>query len=105
MVIIEIINSDFESLPFTFILNAPVLFWKLTACLCVPRTRQLSSKIVREFKNLNLPGVGLGKAKNCWQKVSNPDLRTVLRKLPAYLKMPGLIVTQDYIEKFIKANN
>ena len=53
----------------------------------------------------NLPGVGLGKAKNCWQKVSNPDLRTVLRKLPAYLKMPGLIVTQDYIEKFIKANN
>ena len=55
MVIIEIINSDFESLPFTFILNAPVLFWKLTACLCVPRTRQLSSKIVREFKNLILP--------------------------------------------------
>ena len=53
----------------------------------------------------NLPGVGLGKAKNCWQKVSNPDLRSVLRKLPAYLKMPGLVVTQDYIEKFIKANN
>ena len=32
-------------------------------------------------------------------------MRSVLRKLPAYLKMPGLVVTQDYIEKFIKANN
>ena len=53
----------------------------------------------------NLPGVGLGKAKNVWQKVSNPDLRSVLRKLPAYLKMPGLVVSQDYIEKFVKANN
>ena len=53
----------------------------------------------------NLPGVGLGKSKNCWHKVTNPDLRSVLRKLPTYLKMPGLIVTQDYIEKFIKADN
>ena len=53
----------------------------------------------------SLPGIGLGKAKNFWQKVSNPDLRTVLRKLPVYLKMPQLIVTQDYIEKFLRANN
>ena len=60
-----------------------------------------------EFSNYlaSLPGIGLGKAKNFWQKVTNPDLRSVLRKLPSYLKMPGLIVTQDYIEKFIKANN
>ena len=53
----------------------------------------------------SLPGIGLGKAKNFWQKVSNPDVRTVLRKLPVYLKMPQLIVTQDYIERFLKANN
>ena len=53
----------------------------------------------------SLPGIGLGKAKNFWQKVSNPDLRTVLRKLPVYLKMPQLVVTQDYIEKFMRANN
>ena len=53
----------------------------------------------------NLPGIGLGKAKNFWLKVTNPDLRNVLRKIPAYLKMPQVAVTQDYIEKFIKANN
>ena len=53
----------------------------------------------------NLPGIGLGKAKNFWLKVTNPDLRNVLRKIPAYLKMPQVAVTQDYIEKFIRANN
>jgi len=53
----------------------------------------------------NLPGIGLGKAKNFWLKVTNPDLRNVLRKIPAYLKMPQVSVTQDYIEGFIRANN
>jgi len=53
----------------------------------------------------SLPGIGLGKAKTFWQKVTNPDLRNVLRKIPAYLKMPGTIVTDEYIERFIKANN
>ena len=53
----------------------------------------------------NLPGIGLGKAKNFWLKVTNPDLRNVLRKIPAYLKMPQVSVTQDYIERFIRANN
>ena len=52
-----------------------------------------------------LPGIGLGKAKNFWQKVSNTDLTTVLRKIPAYLKMPQITVTQEYIDRFIKANN
>jgi len=53
----------------------------------------------------SLPGIGLGKAKTFWQKVTNPDLRNVLRKIPAYLKMPGTIVSDEYIERFIKANN
>lgn len=29
----------------------------------------------------------------------------VLKKLPSYLKMPKLEVTDEYIESFIKANN
>ena len=53
----------------------------------------------------SLPGIGLGKAKNFWAKVTNPDLRNVLRKIPAYLKMPQVYVSQDYVEKFIRANN
>ena len=53
----------------------------------------------------NLPGIGLAKAKNFWMKVSNPDLKNTLKKIPTYLKMPGTIVTDEYIERFIKANN
>lgn len=29
----------------------------------------------------------------------------VLKKLPSYLKMPKLEVTEEYIDAFIKANN
>ena len=53
----------------------------------------------------NLPGIGLGKAKKFWLLVTNPDLKNVLRKIPAYLKMPQTIVTEEYIERFIRANN
>ena len=53
----------------------------------------------------SLPGIGLGKAKSFWQKVTNPDLSNVLRKIPAYLKMPQISVSQDYIDRFIRANN
>ena len=53
----------------------------------------------------NLPGIGIKKAKNFWMKVTNPDLRTVLSKIPASLKMPQVSITQDYIERFIRANN
>ena len=53
----------------------------------------------------SLPGIGLGKAKNFWLKVSNPDLRNVLRNIPAYLRMPQVAVTEEYIERFIRANN
>ena len=53
----------------------------------------------------SLPGIGLGKAKNFWLKVSNPDLRNELRNIPAYLRMPQVAVTEEYIERFIRANN
>jgi hypothetical protein len=35
----------------------------------------------------SLPGIGLGKSKAFWTRVTNPDLRAVLPKIPAYLKM------------------
>ena len=53
----------------------------------------------------NLPGIGLAKAKTFWLKVTNPDLRKVLKKIPTYLNMPKTVVTEEYIERFIKANN
>ena len=43
--------------------------------------------------------------KTIWTKASNADLRNVLRKILSYLKMPGLIETDKYIEQLIKANN
>jgi len=39
-----------------------------------------------------------------WQKASNPDLNTVLKKIPTYLNMNNLIVSQEYIKGFIQAN-
>ena len=35
----------------------------------------------------SLPGIGLGKSKAFWTRVTNPDIRAVLPKIPAYLKM------------------
>ena len=52
----------------------------------------------------NLPGIGLGKAMKFWQKASNPDLNTVLTKIPSYLNMSNLTVSQEYIKLFIQAN-
>ena len=52
----------------------------------------------------SLPGIGLVKARNFWQKVSNPDLAVVLRKIPAYLNMPNVVVSQEYVAKFVRAN-
>ena len=52
----------------------------------------------------SLPGIGLGKAMKFWQKASNPDLNTVLKKIPGYLNMPHLTVSQEYIRMFIQAN-
>ena len=52
----------------------------------------------------SLPGIGLVKALKFWQKASNPDLNTVLKKIPTYLNMSNLTVSQEYIAKFIQAN-
>ncbi len=53
----------------------------------------------------SLHGIGLGKAFKFWSLVSDPDIRRALPKMPAYLNMSLLNVTQDYIEGFIRAEN
>ena len=53
----------------------------------------------------SLHGIGLGKSFKFWSRVSNPNIRQVLPKIPAYLKMPQLKVTDEYVEGFVRANN
>lgn len=52
----------------------------------------------------SLHGIGLGKACKFWSRVTNLDLAAVLPKIPSYLNMHQLNVTQEYIEGFIQAN-
>jgi len=53
----------------------------------------------------SLPGIGLGKAKQFWSKISNPNLYSILPKIPHYMKMPSLTVTQSYMDGFVQADN
>jgi len=53
----------------------------------------------------NLHGVGLGKSKQFWSKITNPNVKAVLPKIPHYLKLPALTVPQSYIDGFVQANN
>ncbi|CAG2115492.1 unnamed protein product, partial [Medioppia subpectinata] len=54
----------------------------------------------------NLPGIGLQRAKKFFKMTANTDLRTVLYKIPSYLKMNGKVkITKDYVNAFIKADN
>lgn len=53
----------------------------------------------------SLPGIGIGKSCKFWGKVTNPDLRSVLPKIPSYLNMNQLDVTEDYIKGFFQAND
>eukprot|EP00088_Acartia_fossae_P004576 TRINITY_DN1196_c0_g1_i1.p1 TRINITY_DN1196_c0_g1~~TRINITY_DN1196_c0_g1_i1.p1 ORF type:complete len:793 (+),score=169.99 TRINITY_DN1196_c0_g1_i1:75-2453(+) len=53
----------------------------------------------------SLQGIGLAKAKQFWSKISNPNIKAVLPKIPHYLKLPSITVGQGYIEGFIQANN
>ncbi|XP_071530955.1 uncharacterized protein [Panulirus ornatus] len=53
----------------------------------------------------SLHGIGLAKACKFFSVISNPDIHSVLCKLPSYLKMPQLEVTQEYRDGFIKARN
>ena len=50
----------------------------------------------------SLPGIGLGKAVKFWGKVTQPSLELALRKIPAYLNMNKLSVTEEYVQGFIK---
>ena len=52
----------------------------------------------------SLPGIGLGKAHKFWGRVMNPNLKQVLPKIPSYLNMHNVKVTQEYIDGFIQAN-
>ena len=48
---------------------------------------------------------GLGKSCKFWGKVTNPDLRSVLPKIPSYLNMSALDVNEEYIRGFFQAND
>ncbi|GFR94500.1 exonuclease 1 [Elysia marginata] len=52
----------------------------------------------------SLPGIGLVKACKVLKTARQQDLRQLLKKLPTYLKM-NLAVTDEYVEKFICADN
>ncbi|XP_045113559.1 exonuclease 1-like isoform X2 [Portunus trituberculatus] len=53
----------------------------------------------------SLPGIGLVKACKFFSVTANTDIYNVLSKLPSYLNMPNLEVTQEYREKFMQAIN
>ncbi|KAL0964402.1 hypothetical protein UPYG_G00323340 [Umbra pygmaea] len=52
----------------------------------------------------SLHGIGLGKACKLLKMANNPDILWVIRKMGQYLKM-NVVVPEDYIEGFVKANN
>jgi len=52
----------------------------------------------------SLHGIGLGKSCKFWGKVTNPNVQQVLPKIPAYLNMPQLQVTEEYVRGFQQAN-
>ncbi|XP_040576449.1 exonuclease 1 [Lepeophtheirus salmonis] len=52
----------------------------------------------------SLHGIGLAKSLRFWKSVNNPDIASVLPKIPSYLRMPQLEVTTDYIAGFMRAN-
>ena len=50
----------------------------------------------------SLYGIGLGKATKFWGKVTQPSLELALPKIPSYLNMHQLKVTEEYIRGFIQ---
>ncbi|KAM4614960.1 exonuclease 1 [Polymixia lowei] len=52
----------------------------------------------------SLYGIGLGKACKLLRIANNPDILKVIKKMGQYLKM-NVVVPEEYIEGFIKANN
>ncbi|CAL4065400.1 unnamed protein product, partial [Meganyctiphanes norvegica] len=84
---------------------------KLHSAMNLPRDKYTFDK----FRNMcilsgcdylpSLHGIGLAKAAKFFTLTSNPDVYNALCKLPSYLKMPHLEVSQEYREGFIKARN
>uniref|UniRef100_A0A182RZK4 Exonuclease 1 n=1 Tax=Anopheles funestus TaxID=62324 RepID=A0A182RZK4_ANOFN len=52
----------------------------------------------------SLPGIGLAKACKFVLKTEDPDIRRALAKIPAYLNMRQLSVTEEYKDEFLKAD-
>uniref|UniRef100_A0A182NGF0 Exonuclease 1 n=1 Tax=Anopheles dirus TaxID=7168 RepID=A0A182NGF0_9DIPT len=52
----------------------------------------------------SLPGIGLGKACRFIKSTEDPDIRRALAKMPAYLNMRQLAVTEEYKDEFLKAD-
>ena len=50
----------------------------------------------------SLPGIGLMKSQKFWGKVTQPSLELALPKIPAYLNMSKIKVTEEYIQGFIQ---
>uniref|UniRef100_A0A182TA54 Exonuclease 1 n=1 Tax=Anopheles maculatus TaxID=74869 RepID=A0A182TA54_9DIPT len=52
----------------------------------------------------SLPGIGLAKACKFVLKTEDPDIRRALAKIPAYLNMRQLVVSEEYKDEFLKAD-
>lgn len=52
----------------------------------------------------SLPGVGLKKAQKFIKLTADPDIHNVLTKIPSYLNMKQLVVTDEYREQFMIAD-
>lgn len=51
----------------------------------------------------NLPGIGLSKAKKFFLMTAEQDMRKALRKIPSYLNLKKITISDDYIESFLRA--
>lgn len=84
---------------------------KLHLSMGVPRDKFTFDK----FRNMcilsgcdylpSLHGIGLAKACKFFNVTSNPNVHSALCKIPSYLNMPQLEVTQEYRDGFMKARN
>lgn len=84
---------------------------KLHLALNIPRDKFSFEK----FRNItilsgcdylpSLPGIGLAKSCKFFNVTANTDIYNVLCRVPSYLNMPNLEVTQEYREKFMQAIN
>ncbi|KFB47050.1 hypothetical protein ZHAS_00015119 [Anopheles sinensis] len=52
----------------------------------------------------SLPGIGLAKACRFVLKTEDPDIRRALAKIPSYLNMRQLSVSEEYKDEFLKAD-